>query len=40
LSSRISIFGNHDDRTVAQLERCAAVESDARAVLCADRHLG
>src|SRR5437763_658726 len=40
MPSRISIFGDHDDRTVAQLERCAAAEDGARAVLCADGHLG
>ena len=34
------IFGNHDLETVAQLERCAAAEPGAPAVLCADGHLG
>jgi tRNA-splicing ligase RtcB len=34
------IFGEHDPVTVAQLDRCAAVEPGARAVLCADGHLG
>jgi tRNA-splicing ligase RtcB len=34
------VFGSHDPVTVAQLERCAAVEPGARAVLCADGHLG
>ncbi|MFN8063842.1 MAG: RtcB family protein [Vicinamibacterales bacterium] len=36
----IRIFGAHDDRTVQQIERCAAAEPDARAVLCADGHVG
>jgi tRNA-splicing ligase RtcB len=34
------IFGEHDVRTVRQLERCLAVEDGARGVLCADGHLG
>lgn len=36
----VTLFGTHDPRTLAQLQRCAAVEPDARAVLCADGHLG
>jgi len=36
----LTVFGTHDDRTVAQLERCVAVERGARAVLCADGHVG
>jgi tRNA-splicing ligase RtcB (3'-phosphate/5'-hydroxy nucleic acid ligase) len=36
----VAIFGAHDDRTVAQLQRCVAAERDARAVLCADGHVG
>jgi tRNA-splicing ligase RtcB len=36
----MKIFGTHDEATVAQLERCAAAEPDAPAVLCADGHLG
>src|SRR4051812_41850158 len=34
------IFGQHDENTIAQLERCADAEPGARAVLCADGHLG
>jgi tRNA-splicing ligase RtcB (3'-phosphate/5'-hydroxy nucleic acid ligase) len=34
------IFGEHDARTIAQLERCASVGSATGAVLCADGHLG
>jgi tRNA-splicing ligase RtcB (3'-phosphate/5'-hydroxy nucleic acid ligase) len=37
---RIRIFGDHDEKTVAQLERCVAAEEGARGVLCADGHLG
>ncbi|HEX8122160.1 MAG TPA: RtcB family protein [Solirubrobacteraceae bacterium] len=36
----IRIFGDHDENTVAQLERCVAAEEGARGVLCADGHLG
>ena len=36
----IVIFGEHDARTVAQMERCMAVGSAAAGVLCADGHLG
>lgn len=34
------IFGQHDDRTVAQLHRCMAAGSAVAGVLCADGHLG
>jgi tRNA-splicing ligase RtcB len=37
---RIRIFGDHDDATIAQLERCVSAEEGARGVLCADGHLG
>src|SRR5436190_24039798 len=36
----MKIFGDHDEGTVQQLARCAAVEEGAPAVLCADGHLG
>jgi tRNA-splicing ligase RtcB len=36
----VRIFGSHDERTIAQLERCAAAGTATRAVLCADGHLG
>jgi tRNA-splicing ligase RtcB len=36
----IHVIGDHDPRTVAQLERCVAAEEGARGVLCADGHLG
>ena len=36
----VAVFGTHDDRTVAQLQRCVSAERGARAVLCADGHVG
>jgi tRNA-splicing ligase RtcB (3'-phosphate/5'-hydroxy nucleic acid ligase) len=36
----VKIFGEHEQRTINQLKRCAAAEDGARAVLCADGHLG
>jgi tRNA-splicing ligase RtcB len=39
-TERIRIFGDADERTVAQLERCLLAEDDSRGVLCADNHLG
>jgi tRNA-splicing ligase RtcB len=36
----LKIFGEHDDRTVAQMRRCLGVGSVAGGVLCADGHLG
>ena len=36
----MTIFGEHDEATIQQLKRCAAVERNAPAVLCADGHLG
>jgi tRNA-splicing ligase RtcB (3'-phosphate/5'-hydroxy nucleic acid ligase) len=38
--SDVKIFGRHEPATIEQLERCAAAERDAKAVLCADGHLG
>jgi tRNA-splicing ligase RtcB (3'-phosphate/5'-hydroxy nucleic acid ligase) len=34
------IHGSHDDRTLAQLDRCLSAGSAAAGVLCADGHLG
>src|SRR5438105_3379114 len=34
------IFGRHDERTLAQMDRCMRVGSVAGGVLCADGHLG
>lgn len=36
----ITIFGGADERTIAQIKRCQEAEEGARAVLCADSHLG
>lgn len=36
----LRIYGEHDDRVVAQLRRCVAREEGSRGVLCADGHLG
>src|SRR5262245_43279989 len=36
----MKIYGTHDERTVQQLQRCAAAEAHAPAVLCADGHVG
>ncbi len=36
----ITIRGEHDPQTIAQLERCMGVGSAVRGVLCADGHLG
>jgi tRNA-splicing ligase RtcB len=38
--SDVVIFGEHDEKTIAQMERCTRVGSVAGAVLCADGHLG
>ena len=40
MEQTLRIFGDHDERTVAQLERCVAAEDGAAGVLCADGHLG
>lgn len=34
------VFGQHDERTLAQMDRCLAAGSAAAGVLCADGHLG
>jgi tRNA-splicing ligase RtcB len=34
------IFGEADEATITQIERCIAVEEGALGVLCADNHLG
>ena len=36
----VAVFGTHDDRTMSQLQRCVSAERGARAVLCADGHVG
>jgi tRNA-splicing ligase RtcB (3'-phosphate/5'-hydroxy nucleic acid ligase) len=36
----LTVIGEHDERTVQQLERCVDAEEGAAGVLCADGHLG
>ena len=36
----MKVFGRHDERVVAQLQRCMDAEEGALGVLCADGHLG
>lgn len=39
-NSGATIVGNHDGKTIAQLEMCKALPEAAGAALCADGHLG
>src|SRR3712207_2281122 len=39
-SHPLVIFGEHDEKTVAQMERCMDYGSAVKGVLCADGHLG
>src|SRR6185437_11169265 len=36
----MEIFGQHDERTITQMQRCMSVGSVVAGVLCADGHLG
>src|SRR5690242_6181417 len=36
----MKIFGEHEERVIDELARCAAAEKGSRAVLCSDGHLG
>lgn len=36
----ITVFGQHDDPTRGQIERCVGIGSAVKGVLCADGHLG
>lgn len=38
--ANVTIYGEADERTIAQIERCQEAEEGSRAVLCADNHLG
>jgi tRNA-splicing ligase RtcB len=38
--SGVTIYGRHDDRTIAQMWRCMGVGRTVAGVLCADGHLG
>lgn len=40
MNDGLRIFGSADERTIEQIKRCVAVEDGARAVLCADNHVG
>src|SRR5690242_16361884 len=39
-STNTRIYGEHDEKTIQQLNRCMQVGSAAKGVLCADGHLG
>src|SRR5258705_3257174 len=36
----VKIYGQHDERTIQQLNRCVSAEKGAIGVLCADGHVG
>ena len=36
----MNVYGNHDDKTLKQMETCLNTGSAAGGVLCADGHLG
>lgn len=38
--SPLTIFGQHDDNTVAQMKNCMAIGNVVAGVICADGHLG
>lgn len=38
--SDVVIYGEADERTIAQIKRCQEAEEGSKAVLCADNHLG
>src|SRR4051812_23955641 len=40
MTEPITIFGEHDDATLAQLRRGVAAQGGAGGVLCADGHVG
>ena len=37
---KLTIVGQHDDRTIAQMRNCLRDERATAGVLCADGHLG
>jgi tRNA-splicing ligase RtcB len=39
-NSPLTIFGDHDPNTVAQMRNCMAIGSAVKGVICADGHLG
>lgn len=40
MTSSMKIFGEHEQKVVAQLRRCVAQEEGSQGVLCADAHFG
>src|ERR671932_11912 len=38
--SKLTVLGAHEERTLAQMQRCLADERATAGVLCADGHLG
>ena len=40
ISEKITIWGDHEPKTITQIERCANDDRVVRAALCADGHLG
>ena len=40
MTTNTRIYGEHDEKTIRQLDRCMQVGSAAKGVLCADGHLG
>jgi tRNA-splicing ligase RtcB len=40
MAHSLIVYGQHDEKTLAQMRRCMEVGSAARGVLCADGHLG
>lgn len=39
-NSPLTVFGQHDDATIAQMKNCMAVGNAVAGVICADGHLG
>ena len=39
-NSRLTVFGQHDQATLAQMRNCMRVDNVVGGVLCADGHLG
>jgi tRNA-splicing ligase RtcB (3'-phosphate/5'-hydroxy nucleic acid ligase) len=38
--SNVKVYGEHETKTLAQMQRCMTVGSAVKGVLCADGHLG
>src|ERR1700730_17038865 len=39
-NSPLTVFGNHDQNTIAQMRNCMALGNAVKGVICADGHLG